>query len=239
LKPLVIIKTGTTHASIRPRHRDFEHWFLNQLPSAREVKVINVAAGESPGNPWDWSGIMVTGSPAMVTDREEWSENTAKWLVHAVAQQIPVLGVCYGHQLLAHALGGVVGGRTQGRESGTLEVRLNDQGTSDLLLGSLPRQFPAHLTHQQSVLQLPESAIRLASSELEPNQVFRIGPRAWGVQFHPEFTADIMREYLAIQKGGLEQQGQNADHLIDQVSDTRDATRLLSAFARLAARQDQ
>ena len=238
MKPLVIIKTGTTHASIRASHRDFEHWFVNQLPSPREVRVINVAAGESPGNPWDWSGIIVTGSPAMVTDREEWSENTAKWLVHAVAQQIPVLGVCYGHQLLAHALGGVVGDRSQGRESGTLDVSLNDQGTDDLLLGTLPRQFPAHLTHQQSVLQLPESAIRLASSEQEPNQAFRIGPRAWGVQFHPEFTADIMREYLSIQKNSLEHQGQDADQLIGKVSDTPDATSLISAFARLAARQD-
>lgn len=238
MKPLVILKTGNTHSSIRTRHRDFEHWFLNQLPSPETVKVVNVAAGESPGNPWDWSGIIVTGSPAMVTEQLDWSENTARWLVHAVAQQIPLLGVCYGHQLLAHALGGKVGDRTQGRESGTLEVTLNDRGTDDLLLGSLPGRFQAHLTHQQSVLKLPEDAVLLASSAEEPNQAFRVGPRAWGVQFHPEFNAEIMREYLTIQKDSLQQQGQDAEQLIAGVTDAPEATSLISAFARLAARQD-
>ncbi|MDY6797341.1 MAG: glutamine amidotransferase [Pseudomonadota bacterium] len=238
MKPLVILKTGNTHASIRARHRDFEHWFLNQLPSPNTVRVVNVAAGESPGNPWDWSGIIVTGSPAMVTEQLEWSQNTARWLEHAVARQIPVLGVCYGHQLLAHALGGKVGDRYQGRESGTLEVTLNERGTDDLLLGSLPRQFQAHLTHQQSVLQLPEGAVLLASSTAEPNQAFRVGPRAWGVQFHPEFTADIMREYLTIQEDSLRQQGQDAEQLIAEVTDAPEATSLISTFARLAARQD-
>ena len=94
------------------------------------------------------------------------------------------------------------------------------------------------MTFCWALLQLPESAIRLASSEQEPNQAFRIGPRAWGVQFHPEFTADIMREYLSIQKNSLEHQRQDADQLIGKVSDTPDATSLISAFARLAARQD-
>ncbi|MAM50563.1 MAG: GMP synthase [Marinobacter sp.] len=232
MKPLVIIKTGTTHASIRASHRDFEHWFVNQLPSPREVRVINVAAGESPGNPWDWSGIIVTGSPAMVTDREEWSENTAKWLVHAVAQEIPVLGVCYGHQLLAHALGGEAGYHPNGRETGTHEVELLPEAASDVLFRELPEKFPAQLTHRQSVLRLPEGAVLLGRNQFEPHQAFRIGPCAWGVQFHPEFRDAIMSAYLKVQAPDLTREGLDAEALIAGVKPAPDASSLLSRFSR-------
>ena len=116
---VVVLKTGTTYPDIRARFGDFDQWFLRGLSDELEITVANAEASELPGNPEDWDGIVVTGSPAMVSDRAEWSENAGRWLAKAVRREIPVLGVCYGHQLLAHALGGEAGYHPDGRETGT------------------------------------------------------------------------------------------------------------------------
>ncbi|MCH8499866.1 MAG: glutamine amidotransferase [Marinobacter sp.] len=230
---VVILKTGSTYPSIRASLGDFQDWFKRALPEGLGVEVVNVAAGESPGQPQDWAGVIVTGSPAMVTERADWSEATAAWLAQAVAQSIPVLGVCYGHQLLAHALGGQVDYHPAGRESGTWEVQLLPAADQDALFGGMPSSFPVHLTHRQSVLQLPEGAVRLAANTFEPHQAFRVGSCAWGVQFHPEFTAEIMRAYLDVQRPDLEKEGQDASQLLAAVTDAPAATALLARFGRL------
>lgn len=233
MKRVVILKTGSTYPAIAETFGDFEDWFIAGLSSELDLTVVNVSGDDSPGEVSQWDGIVVTGSPAMVSEREPWSERTAQWLADAVGQGKPVLGVCYGHQLLAHALGGKVGYHPEGRESGTFEVRLNEQAVNDPLLGSLPKAFPAQLTHLQSVLELPATATLLASSDHEPHQAFRVGDCAWGVQFHPEFNAPIMRSYLEVQTPALREEQLDARALIDGVQDTPIASSLLRRFSDL------
>src|SRR5690625_6734079 len=81
-----------------------------------------------------------------------------------------MLGVCYGHQLMAAAFGGHVDFHPEGRESGTLAVRLTETGRADALLGTLPERFYAHLTHAQSVLEAPSDAQVLAFNDHDANQ---------------------------------------------------------------------
>ncbi len=234
MKSLVIIKTGQTYPEIKADHGDFEHWFLTGLEHpGLTLSVHNPAAGETlPSTP---DGVVITGSPAMVSDREPWSELTALWLRTMMDQGVPLLGVCYGHQLLAHACGGLVGYRPMGREMGTLAVQLEDAARDDALFAGLEDGFPAHLTHRQSVLSLPPNAIRLARSEQEPNQAFRIGRNAWGVQFHPEFSAAIMQAYIARLKPDLQREGIDPQVLSGSITDTPRASALLARFARLVA----
>lgn len=239
---IAILKTGTTYPPIRERYGDFEDWFqagLNQAQVAGgeplHVRTINVAAGEEPGDAHDWDGIVVTGSPAMVSDREPWSEATARWLARAVEMGVPVLGVCYGHQLLAHALGGEVGYHPRGRESGTFKIHLKPSANDDSLFTALPECFPAQLTHLQSVLTLPPGAVLLASSDFEPHQAFRVGDHAWGIQFHPEFSADVMRKYLDVQTPALQEEGMNPEELINGVAETPAANSLLQRFVEWTA----
>ncbi len=234
---LVILKTGTTFPELRSRFGDFENWFARGLSSLLDLSVVNVAAGELPGHPEDWDGVVVTGSPAMVSDREDWSENTARWLAMAVEQRLPVLGVCYGHQLLAHALGGEVGYHPEGRETGTRAVERLPDAESDPLLGSLPERFRAHLTHKQSVLKLPPGARLLARNRFEPHQAFRVGDCAWGLQFHPEFTDAIMKAYLEIQTPDLTRENLDPEALLAEVEPAPEAARLLQRFSELVIRR--
>ena len=193
------------------------------VPSARELPAVDGAAG-----------VMVTGSHTMVTERQPWSERAAEWLRVAVERRVPVLGICYGHQLLAHAHGGEVGDNPRGREFGTVQVELEEAGRADELLGELPPVFPAHQGHTQSVLRLPRGAVRLAANHRDANQAFRIGACAWGVQFHPEFDAEIIREYVDHYRGLLAAEGQDPGKLGDSARDVPFGTELLRRFVRLS-----
>ena len=229
---VVILKTGATYPSLRETFGDFDNWFVARLSPELDLHVVDVTVEELPGKPGDWDGIVVTGSPAMVSDRAPWSEQTGAWLADAVKEEVPVLGVCYGHQLLAHALGGETGYHPHGRETGTHQVELLDAAMEDPLFEGFPHQFPAQLTHRQSVLRLPDNAILLGRNEFEPHQAFRVGRCAWGVQFHPEFSAEVMRAYLKVQAPDLEKEGLDADALLANVIDAPDASSLLGRFSQ-------
>lgn len=230
---VVILKTGTTYPALREAFGDFDTWFAARLAPELNVSVVDVTVDDLPGQPGDWDGIVITGSPAMVSDREPWSEHTGSWLADAVSAEIPLLGVCYGHQLLAHALGGEAGFHPRGRETGTHQVELLDSALDDPLFKGLPRQFPAQLTHRQSVLRLPRNAVLLARNEFEPHQAFRLGPCAWGVQFHPEFSLDVMRAYLEVQAPDLKKEGLDADALLAGARNAPEASSLLDRFSRI------
>ncbi|MCC6595657.1 MAG: glutamine amidotransferase [Rhodanobacteraceae bacterium] len=193
----LIVQTGSTLPSVRARHGDFPEWFRRGLGLRRdEVDIIAVDADAALPAAGRHAGVIVTGSPAMVTDGLAWSEHTARWLVASIDAGSTVLGVCYGHQLLAHALGGRVDYHPSGRELGTVNIeRLADAG-SDALLDGMPARFAAHASHQQSVLELPRGAVALARSAHDACQAVRYAPRAWGLQFHPEFSVEIMRGYV-------------------------------------------
>jgi len=190
-----IIKTGTTHPRLRHIFGDFEKWFQESVSQAH-FTTYDVAGGEKPPAPNACDGFIITGSPAMVTDCAGWSENLKLWIEKVVTARVPMLAVCYGHQLLAAALGGEAGWHPRGREIGTVSVELTEAGKSDELLGVLPQTFTAQVTHAQSALKLPPNAVLLARNDYEPHQAYRVGDRIWSVQFHPEFTADIMRGYI-------------------------------------------
>ena len=236
MKHFLIIKTGSTHPAIARRRGDFESWFIDGLGlEATMARVVDVAAGQALPEPLDRvQAVLVTGSHAMVTDEEPWSERTARWLARVVEADIPTLGICYGHQLLAHALGGVVGRTPGGRESGTVEVRFLPEATLDPLLTGLGESAPLNTSHGQSVLEPPQGAVILAASPQDPNHAMRVAPRAWGLQFHPEFDQDIMESYLRIDADLLRADGKDPEALLKCSEPTPLGPVILRRFAAIA-----
>jgi GMP synthase (glutamine-hydrolysing) len=223
---LTIIKTGGTTPSLKAKRGDFEDWILSGMGlRAGQAEVVDVAAGQPLPEPAQAGAVVITGSHDMVTDRLQWSERTASWLAEAVASGVPVLGICYGHQLLAYALGGTVDYNPRGQEMGTTEVTLLPAAGSDPLLGGLPSPIEVHVSHSQSVLRLPHGAVRLAANAWDGNQAFRVGYCAWGVQFHPEFDAGIMNAYA---------EGEQVKQAT-RIKDTPFGSRILRRFQSLAS----
>lgn len=195
----LIVQTGSALPQVRARRGDFPHWIRRGLGLPRtDVEVVRVDTGDAlPADARGHAAVIVTGSPAMVSERLRWSEDTAAWLRTAVEQRVPVLGICYGHQLLAHALGGRVADHPRGRELGTVAIERLAAAVDDALLGACPEHFLAHASHQQSVLDLPAGAVVLASSAHDPHHAVRYAAGVWGLQFHPEFSVEIMRGYVS------------------------------------------
>lgn len=239
---LLIIKTGDTFADIARDQGDFEAFFLAALrPVAEAHPGLTLAVHDArhdgvPPGLEAGDGLVITGSHAMVSDAAPWSEALKPWLRDARAKGVAMLGVCYGHQLMAAAFGGDSGYHPAGRETGTHEVRLTEAGRHDRLLGTLPAAFPAQLTHAQSVLAAPADATVLAENAHNAYQALRYGPNQWSVQFHPEFTPAVMRAYLGHQRDTLLELGRDPEALIAAVTATPEASGLLARFAHDLAR---
>ena len=234
--PFLILETGQPVAALR-RHGRFAHWIRVAAGLERDAAVtVDVQGGGALPRREGFAGVLVTGSGAMVTDRHGWSEDTAAWLREAAHAGLPVFGICYGHQLLAHALGGEVGDNPAGREMGTVLVDLQPAAQDDVLFRGLPPRFGAQATHQQSVLRLPEGAVVLAANEHDPHHAFRWGKAAWGVQFHPEFSAGHMRGYIRARAGALAGEGSDPRALEQAVRAAPRAREVLRRFVRHARR---
>ena len=234
--PFLILETGQPVAPMR-RHGSFAHWIRVAAGLARDAAVVVDVQGGEPLPPREgFAGTIVTGSGAMVTDRHAWSERSAAWLREAAHAGMPLLGICYGHQLLAHALGGEVGDHPGGREMGTVRIDLQPAAQEDPLFAGLPPSFAAQATHLQSVLRPPAGATVLACNDHDACHAFRWGETAWGVQFHPEFAAGHMRGYIHARADALAAEGTDPAALARQVRAAPAARRVLRRFVGHARR---
>lgn len=228
--PFLILETGQPTASMR-RHGSFAHWIRVAAGlSADEAICIDVERGDALPSHEGFAGVLVTGSAAMVTERLPWSENTAAWLAQAAHIGLPLFGICYGHQLIAHALGGTVGYNPQGREMGTVALDILAEAHQDPLFSGLPEVMSAQVTHLQSVLQAPPGARILAANAHDACHAFRYGKHVWGLQFHPEFSVLHMRGYIAARQDALRAEGRDVAQMLATVKATPLARRVLRRF---------
>ena len=185
MKKLLIIKTGSSDQHVINKCGDCDMRIAQcaGIPYD-DIRVISVYENAVPILPDDIAGIIITGSPSMVTALEPWGVATAQWLKQVVKMNIPVLGICFGHQLLAHTFGGSVDYHELGEEKGEVEIRLTEEGKKDPLLGVLPEHFSAYASHFQTVTRLPQNAVILTHA-------LRFKDNVWGVQFHPECVGDV------------------------------------------------
>lgn len=229
---LIVVQPGRKLASLTDVEGDFADWILAGMGIPRaDARVVYPQDGDALPMLEQACAVVVTGAGAMVTDGEAWIGDSARWLAAVVAAGLPVLGICFGHQLLAHALGGQVADNPHGIEVGTVRTRLTEAAGHDPLFSRWGREETVQTSHRQSVLILPPAAVRLASSDKDLNHAFRIGEHAWGVQFHPEFNRRIACTYTDYYRYDLPAQGDDADALIAAIRETPCGPALLKAFA--------
>ncbi len=146
-----------------------------------------------------YQGVVCLGGAMSALDDAEhpWLADVRKLLSHAVSKRVPLLAICLGAQLLAAATGGQVRRSPAGPEVGVQLVAKRDAASGDPLFGDLPWTPDVLQFHEDEVGLLPPTALLLASSPKCANQAFRVGDRAYGVQFHIETTPDVVLGWAA------------------------------------------
>jgi len=231
---VAILVAGQTLPEIGRRRGDFERFIRSRAGGGPGLRWIarDVRGGAPLPGPRDADAFVMTGSTSSVTERAPWMLRAEELLRQIVAARAPLLGICFGHQMIAQALGGEVRRNPLGREIGTVRIAR----TSDhRLFTGLPRTFDVHETHVDAVTRLPPGCEVLATTARDPAAAFRIGDRAYGVQFHPEMDADVMRGYVTARAQVIREEGGDPEAILAGIHDGTRGHDVLRNFVRLAA----
>jgi GMP synthase-like glutamine amidotransferase len=184
-----------------------------------ELVVVRADQGETVPTalPDDVDGLVVLGG-----EMAAWEDHVAPWLpdertlvASTVESGVPVLGVCLGGQVMTLACGGVVE-RAEVAEIGLVEITLLPGADADPLLSVLPQGVPVGQYHIDTMAVLPEGAVLLASSADCAHQAYRLGERAWALQFHPEIDAEIMASWIDDDPGAVADRGFERDAIVTE-----------------------
>jgi GMP synthase (glutamine-hydrolysing) len=199
VKKPTLLRTGSAADALQPHRGDYEAWFARTagLPEDRFTVIDGTQPDTVFPDPGNIDGLIITGSSAHVHDHEAWSVRCGAWSRAVLEAGVPVLGVCYGHQLLADALGGDVGPNPNGREMGMCEVQISQ---ADPLFEHLGDRFYAALTHLDAVNTPPSGARVLAHNALTEVQAMALGSNGRTVQFHPEYEAQDLAYYINLRR---------------------------------------
>lgn len=200
---------AASHEDARGLDRE---WFVKALGlplDTDRVRTIYAPEGNLPTTVPE-SGIIIGGSKHSVYEDQPWIRNLEEFLRGAAALGKPMLGVCFGHQLIAQTFGGTVEKGTKGWELGIANVNLDkDSGISDPLFEGVAAQFPSAMSHQDIVTHLPplKKTAVLARNDMYAHQALAIGDRIRSVQFHPEIDRRTLEQIVTARKDILFKEG--------------------------------
>lgn len=235
---LIVLRAGDAAAPVAARRGEFFSWITREVGDAWSGEWVehDIRTGEPLPGPRDADGFVITGSSSSVTERAPWMLR-AEELVREIAKaNTPLFGICFGHQLVGQALGGLVAKNPNGREIGTVEVSLVPRAPLDPIFDGLPHRFRANHTHVDSVVELPPDARVLATTDKEKHAAFSIGEAIKCVQFHPEIDGDAMRGYVEARAHLIEGEGGDAKAILEGVTDAPHGASTLRSFVRHVVR---
>ena len=229
--PLLILVAGDAVPEVAAVHGEFGRWIERAASStwAGPWALHDLRSSDPLPDCRSVAGIIITGSTSSVTERAPWMLRAEAYVREVVAAETPLFGICFGHQLLAQALGGEVKKNPRGREIGTVEAT---RVVDDPLFDGLPETLVVNATHVDSVVALPPRARVIAKTALEQYAALDFGPVARGVQFHPEIDGGVMRGYIEVRRHLLVEEALDAEGIFARASDTPHGPALLENFIR-------
>lgn len=200
-----ILETGKVNETLVPRHGEYPPMFANLLGPADpdlRFRAYAVVDGELPASPTDCDAWLITGSKYGVYDDLPWIGPLKDFLRAARAAGRPMVGICFGHQILAEALGGKAVKSDKGWGIGAHDYNVTCRPG---WMAGAPETISIHAIHQDQVVEVPEDATVLATSPFCEFAMLAYGdpeaPDAISIQPHPEFGDDYIRDLIDLRKG--------------------------------------
>ncbi len=228
-KKIFIIKTGEPVPKVLERRGHFSDLIVETIGEAwrHGYASFDARTDEPPPDPREAEAFVITGSAANVPDRAPWMLKTEEYLRHVVKLGVPTFGICFGHQILAQALGGEVRKNPRGREIGTRQIKKIAHAP---IFEGIPDEFKASVTHIDTVATLPSGTTVLAKNDFDDHHALRFSETCYGVQFHPELDADVMRGYVEHRWDTLAAEGIVVDELHRSIEECEFGSRTLINF---------
>ncbi|MEM8570426.1 MAG: type 1 glutamine amidotransferase [Pseudomonadota bacterium] len=235
-----ILETGEVSSPLGARFGSYPEMFeamFERVSVDFDFFTVSIVSGEFPQAPEDANGWLVTGSRHGVYDSLPWIAPLEAFLREAIAARVPVVGICFGHQILAQALGGSARKWEGGWNLGVQEYRLQARPA---WLHGVPDTFSLNAVHQDQVVSLPEDAHCLAVSDGCAVSAVAYGPietpYAVSVQPHPEFSTTYVGALLEARAGSVfpPQDVEEARQTLDQQVESEAWARALAAYFRRA-----
>lgn len=227
-----ILQTDSVRAEFIDEYGDYPDMFRRLLSVGEGVTftTYDVEHGEYPARIDECDGYVMTGSKLSVYDKEPWIERLAEFVVELHRTRTRLVGVCFGHQMVAKALGGLA----EPAEVGWLVgIQHNDIIREEPFMSPPLPGFDLVSSHKDQVTQLPPGAELLATSKACPNAMFRIGDHILTIQGHPEFLKSYSRELMAMRADilGEEKLAEGMASLAGETDDTTIARWMLNFLA--------
>lgn len=231
---VAILETGVPPAGLDETYGTYADMFQGTLArEGRSFKVFKTLNGELPQAGEPLSGVVITGSPSGVYESDPWIAALIDWL-RDLDCDIPVVGICFGHQIMAQAWGGHVEKSHKGWGVGLHEYEIQAHDVWKRLVGSDADHTAIRIavTHQDQVVKKPETAILLAGSEFTPNgALFYTDRKALSFQCHPEFCESFANDLL-ISRRGVRIDAALVDKAVETLKGENHRTDVLGAISR-------
>ena len=195
-----ILLVGRASEDLVDKYGTYAEMLINLINSDEklfEFKTFNILDGIFPLNHNDCDGWIVTGSPHGVYEEHSWIPIVSQLIKDIYDNKLPIFGVCFGHQLIAQALGGNVEKSTKGWGLGLHTYQINNKTN---YMGNLSSEVTLNICHQDQVLSPPNGATVYAKSDFCENAGFYIKDKVLTMQAHPEFLVDFIKDLLTARR---------------------------------------
>ena len=212
---ICILHIGFDNDNLNKRHKTSPERFINLLkPSLPEAKwtTIHCLEDNLPSDANGFDAYLITGGKYSVFEDLDWQHKLFDFIQQIYNKNIPLLGICYGHQAIAHVLGGHVERFDNGWGAGVTSVNVIDQPT---WLQPMAEKIYLLAMHQDQVTKMPTEATRFLDSHFCHTSGFYIEDRVLAIQQHPEFTTEHCRNLIVKRKERIGKQYKPALQSLD------------------------